>query len=101
MAEHDDPPDVTNLERFLDHLEPRDADAAAVARELLARGWRVTHFWGPVQMDVWGLTLTGEGWTAWFGIERGYSDGIRLRATSGEAARDWLDSLPAGPGEPG
>jgi len=92
-------PDLTNLERFLDHLEPRDADAAAFARRLVhADGWRVRSFVGPVQMDVWELVVERDGWWVRFGVERGYSDGIlamrgeeRLPLGSLAAARAWLE----------
>lgn len=106
MAEGADPSESAGLERFLDHLAPRDADAAALARELLAGdragAWRVTDLVGPVQMDVWGLTLTDGERTVCFGIERGVSDGVtasrapgtpheqRRRLGSLEEAHAWL-----------
>lgn len=74
--------DLTNLPRFLDHLEPRSAEAARLARGLLDDGWAVKTFWGPQQMDVWQLDLLRGGVLVQFRIERGIADGIRVARDS-------------------
>ncbi|MFT4188821.1 MAG: hypothetical protein QM621_09600 [Aeromicrobium sp.] len=75
-------PDLTNLPRFLhrlgvDRLGPRDAEAAGLAQAALEAGWTVEDFIGPVQMDVWSLSLRRGERRLRFGIERGYADGVR------------------------
>ncbi|GAT71734.1 amino acid adenylation enzyme/thioester reductase family protein [Microbacterium sp. HM58-2] len=70
--------DLTDLPQFLARLGDRDAGAAALARQLLDRGWSVQSFWGPEQMDVWSLTVRREGRTVRFGIERGYVDPVMV-----------------------
>lgn len=96
-----DEPDLTNLRWFFDHLELRDPDAAHFAKELVYRraGWEVTSFFGPVQMDVWGLVVSSGDWSVRFGVERGFSDGILVRGPDGESSRlpsaeaayEWLE----------
>lgn len=76
--------DLTDLPRFLAHLGDRDAGAAALARQLLERGWSVQSFWGPEQMDVWSLTVRHENRLVRFGIERGYVDPVMV-ASDGDA----------------
>lgn len=74
--------DLANLPRFLDHLgrPERDADAAAFARLLLDEGCQVEVFWGPLQMDVWQLTVSrGRRW-ATFRVERGFAEAVRVGA---------------------
>jgi hypothetical protein len=75
---------LTNLPRFLDHLAPRDAEAAEFARLILDDGWAVRSFWGPEQMDVWELDLGRGDWFVQFRIERGFSDGIRVARADGD-----------------
>ena len=77
MAESDTL-DLTNLPRFLVHLEERRPGFAALARQLLDAGWQVQSFWGPVQMDVWSLRLRRDELAVIFGIERGVADGVQL-----------------------
>ena len=74
MAESDTL-DLTNLPRFLVHLEERRPGFAALPRQLLDAGWQVQSFWGPVQMDVWSLRLRRDELAVIFGIERGVADG--------------------------
>lgn len=74
--------DLANLPRFLDHLghSGRDAEAAAFARLLLDEGCRVEVFWGPLQMDVWQLTVSrGRRWVT-FRVERGFAEAVRVGA---------------------
>ncbi|WP_152641780.1 hypothetical protein [Microbacterium hydrocarbonoxydans] len=81
--------DLANLPRFLDHLgQPeRDADAAAFARLLLDEGCQVEVFWGPLQMDVWQLTVSrGRRW-ATFRVERGFAEAVRVGAPGHDARR--------------
>ena len=77
MAERSDP-DPTVLPKFLAHLEPRDARAAGLARRLLDSGWDVESLSGPVQMDVWELTVRRDAVAVRFGVERGMSDGVLI-----------------------
>lgn len=78
--------DLTNLPRFFDHLaDPtRDPDAAAFARLLVEQGAEVETFWGPVQMDVWCLTVRRGNRRVRFGIERGFADLVTV-GTDGES----------------
>lgn len=70
--------DTTNLPRFLTHLAERDPRAAALATRLLDDGWEVIVFWGPEQMDVWNLQVRKGRVVVAFGVERGFSDGVRV-----------------------
>lgn len=73
-----DAADLTNLPRFLEHLGSIDQMAADLAGILLDAGGTVRTFWGPEQMDVWELRVQRGEMIARFGVERGYSDGIRI-----------------------
>lgn len=94
-------PDSPDLNPFLRHLEARDPEAAAFARELsVTPGWRVTDFVGPIQMDVWQLVFERHGWTVRFGVERGVSDGMLARHQDVHRhlgnlaqAREWLAGI--------
>ncbi|MCR2791660.1 hypothetical protein NQ156_01120 [Microbacterium sp. zg.Y625] len=71
-------PDLDALAGFLEHLDPRDAAAAAFARHLLDAGAVVRSLWGPVQMDVRGLSVQRGDMIVRFGVERGFSDGVLI-----------------------
>ncbi|MFJ4160668.1 hypothetical protein [Microbacterium testaceum] len=86
--------DLTNLQRFLAHLEPRDDEAAALARALLDAGHPVVEFWGPEQMDVWRLKIRSGEAVVRFGIERGFSDGVAVARDTESIAYDAF--IPAG-----
>jgi hypothetical protein len=86
--------DLTNVPRFLAHLEPRDAEAAALARALLDAGHPVVEFWGPEQMDVWRLKIRSGEAVVRFGIERGFSDGVAVARDTESIKYD--DFIPAG-----
>lgn len=75
--------DLTNLPRFLLHLEERDAGLSNFVRQLLDAEWEVIEFWGPEQMDVWCLALRSGRRVIRFGIERGTVDGVLLGSTDG------------------
>ena len=92
MAESDTL-DLTNLPRFLVHLEERRPGFAALARQLLDAGWQVQSFWGPVQMDVWSLRLRRDELAVIFGIERGVAAFEPVREMLIKVLRfsvDWL-----------
>lgn len=76
-------PDQARLARFLTRLEQQDRGRPSLARQLLDSGWPVDDFWGPVQMDVWGLTLRRGERAVVFGIERGVVDAARLGSVGG------------------
>lgn len=80
-------PKPTTVADYLAHLnEPERANrnsglGAVEARtlsEMLDAGFEVQEVWGPLQMDVWRVTLRRGTVTVQSGIERGYSDGIYL-----------------------
>lgn len=52
---------------------------AEVIRGLLADGWEIGSFWGPVQMGVWHLDLRRGPLIVTFGMGRGFSEGVRIR----------------------
>lgn len=81
--------DLTNLPRFLKHLghHERDPMAASFAQQLLDDGGQIVEFWGPEQMDVWGLTIRRGHYLLRFGVERGYSDSVTFLPA--EAADVW------------
>ncbi|TFW00188.1 hypothetical protein [Orlajensenia leifsoniae] len=85
-------PDLTNLPRFLEHLEQRDAVAAWFARRLVDAGGTVRVFWGPQQMDVWELRVQRGQMIVRFGVERGYSDGVMIARADAHAS--WNDLRP-------
>jgi hypothetical protein len=85
-------PDLTNLPRFLEHLEQRDAAAAQFGRQLIDAGGIIRVFWGPEQMDVWELLVQRGRMIVRFGVERGYSDGV-LIARAGTPA-SWNNLRP-------
>lgn len=88
-------PDLGNLPRFLDHLTERDADAAQLARHLLADGAEVLVFWGPQQMDVWHLEVRRGRWIVLFRIERGIAEWARMGLVT-DPPLDWDDYRPVG-----
>ncbi|GAA2529035.1 hypothetical protein GCM10009860_05900 [Microbacterium mitrae] len=83
-----EPLDLTNLPRFIDHLRARDAGLSTFVRGLLGVGWEVSDFWGPEQMDVWALRLHSNGRALRFGIERGFVDGV-LVGSDGDRSIDF------------
>ena len=85
-------PDLTNLPRFLEHLEQRDAPAAQFARQLIDTGGVVREFWGPEQMDAWELRVQRGQMIVRFGVERGYSDGVLIARAGARAL--WNDLRP-------
>lgn len=83
-------PDLTNLPRFLEHLEQRDAAAAQFARQLIDAGGIIPVFWGPEQMDVWELRVQRGQMIARFGVERGVSDSVLIARAGARASSNDL-----------
>lgn len=82
--------DLSNLPRFLDHLEERDAGSARFARQLIDAGGVVRVLWGPLQMDVWEVRVQRGEMIARFGVERGFSDGVLIGPAGPSTRMDLL-----------